>query len=342
MNDDKNGTLQQDPAFEKDVKKKKCNANFKRILVTCFYVAVVVFVIFYFKDIEWSLILSVDVAWGYMFFSFIVRMAGLLILPIAWKILLSNFGNKLSNKKLYSIYAQSWIGRYIPGKVAWLGGKIYFAVQEGIGKGVAVISSFLDSILQVLASMLVAAIFFFTVKQVPALDSNLITITYIATVALIICLLPPVFNLIVGLAHRVIKRRPMESTFRMGGMPILKSTGAVALGKVLSGMAVSIIAIAVYPQITLADFFYVIAVNCSATAIGMVAIFAPAGLGVKESLQIVMLGVVFPREIVLVIVTLASLQSILGDLIFYFIARVVLGFKQKPANAEINASNAER
>ena len=70
----------------------------KEYLSLAFYVAVVVFVIFYFKDIEWSLILSVDVAWGYMFFSFIVRMAGLLILPIAWKILLSNFGNKLSNK----------------------------------------------------------------------------------------------------------------------------------------------------------------------------------------------------------------------------------------------------
>ena len=49
----------------------------------------------------------------------------------------------------------------------------------------------------------------------------------------------------------------------------------------------------------------------------------------KESLQVVLLGAVFPREVVLVVVTLASLQSILGDLVFYAVARLTLGFGKK-------------
>lgn len=49
----------------------------------------------------------------------------------------------------------------------------------------------------------------------------------------------------------------------------------------------------------------------------MVALFAPAGLGIKESLQIVMLSAVLNKEMAVVIVTMASIQSIIGDLVFF-------------------------
>ncbi len=42
----------------------------------------------------------------------------------------------------------------------------------------------------------------------------------------------------------------------------------------------------------------------------------------------------FPREVVLVVVTLASLQSILGDLVFYAAARLTLGFGKKKKQEE--------
>ena len=308
--------------------KKKRIAVLKKALTFCFYVLVVVFVFLYFKDIEWDVLLKVEFNWGMQLGSFLLRMAGLVILPPAWGVLLKSFGDRLSSKKLYSIYAQSWIGRYIPGKVAWLGGKIYFAVEEGVDKGTAIISSFLDSMLQVIASLLVAAIFFIIVGPLPNMDGNHVLLTYGITVALLICLIPAVFNRVVGLVHRVLKKKSIPTKYHMGGKDIVKSTAIVTVGKVLSGVAVSLLAVAVYPQLTFSEFIFVIAVNSSATAIGMVALFAPAGLGVKEGLQMVMLSAVLPREMVLVVITMASLQSIVVDVVFYLAARSVLGFKK--------------
>ena len=149
------------------------------------------------------------------------------------------------------------------------------------------------------------------------------------TAALLLCLVPRVFNFIVNLVHKALKRTAIDEKYRMTGGPIWASTAVVVGAKILSGMAVAIIALSVFGKVSLADFLYVVAANCAATAIGMAALFAPAGLGVKESLQVVLLGAVFPREVVLVVVTLASLQSILGDLVFYAVARLTLGFGKK-------------
>ncbi len=314
--------------------KAKTKQICKKAFVWAFYLLVLVFIVLYFRDIDWSAIKNVEIAWGFMALSFAVRMAGLLLQPLAWNLQLRPYGNSLPAKKLYSIYAQSWIGRYIPGKVAWVGGKIYFATQEGVDKNVAVITSFLDSMLQVIGSLLVAAVFFLVIQRAPGVDDSLIYLTYALTAALLLCLVPRVFNFLVNLVHKVLKRTAIGEKYRMTGGAIWGSTAVVVGAKILSGMAVAIIALSAFGKVSLADFFYVVAANCAATAIGMAALFAPAGLGVKESLQVVLLGAVFPREVVLVVVTLASLQSILGDLVFYAAARLTLGFGKKKKQEE--------
>lgn len=314
--------------------KAKTKQICKKAFVWAFYLLVLVFIVLYFRDIDWGAIKNVEIAWGFMAVSFAVRMAGLLLQPLAWNLQLKPYGSALPAKKLYSIYAQSWIGRYIPGKVAWVGGKIYFAAQEGVDKNVAVITSFLDSMLQVIGSLLVAAVFFLVIQRAPGVDDSLIYLTYALTAALLLCLVPRVFNFLVNLVHKVLRRTAIDEKYRMAGGPIWLSTAVVVGAKILSGMAVAIIALSVFGKVSFADFLYVVAANCAATAIGMAALFAPAGLGVKESLQVVLLGAVFPREVVLVVVTLASLQSILGDLVFYAAARLTLGFGKKKKQEE--------
>ena len=198
-------------------------------------------------------------------------------------------------------------------------GKIYFAAQEGVDKNVAVITSFLDSMLQVIGSLLVAAVFFLIVQRAPGVDDSLIYLTYALTAALLLCLVPRVFNFLVNLVHKVLKRTAIGEKYRMTGGAIWGSTAVVVGAKILSGMAVAIIALSAFGKVSLADFFYVVAANCAATAIGMAALFAPAGLGVKESLQVVLLGAVFPREVQL------SHRDILGGLMGLGLDREKLG-----------------
>ena len=305
------------PNSDKKKKLRKC-------LTILFYVLMVIFIVLYLKGIDFKIIAQAKIVWPIVILSFTVRMCGLLISPFSWDRLLKAYhSNALDIKKVYRVYAESWMGRYIPGKVAWVGGKILFATQEGVKTDVAVITSFLDSILQIFSSMLVAAIFFLFSNNVILIDNSIIFMIYIATAAMLICLIPMIFNRIVSLTYRFIKKQSFPKGYAIHGKSLMLSTGIVCVAKCFSSCAVAILACAVLGGIEAGVFFYVMAVNLVSTAIGMAAFFAPAGLGVKESMQIILLSNLLGKEATVIIVTLASLQSIVGDITMFLATRLL-------------------
>lgn len=60
-----------------------------------------------------------------------------------------------------------------------------------------------------------------------------------------------------------------------------------------------------------------------AGAIGMLAIAVPSGLGVRDGIQLILLGVIMPPEIALAITVAARLWSLLIDVLFFVIAAVL-------------------
>ncbi len=309
--------------MEKDKKKL-----LKKILVYLFYMAIVVFIVRYIAGLDFSVLKQVKTNGWLLLLSTVIRTCSLLMLPLSWKALLDNFtGERLRADSLYKIYAKSWLGRYIPGKVAWVGGKIYLAAQEGIDTGVAVITSFLDSVLQVFSCMLVGTVFFlFT--DTTKVSARTVYALYALTAAVIFCLLPPVFNRLVGIAYRIIKHKSLEERYYMNGRALGKGIGIVTLSKLVSGIGTSVMILALYPALSFGQFVFSIGVFSVSTAIGMAALFAPAGMGVKESIQLLLLGIVAPREICALVVALVSIQSVVIDLAFYVISKLLFRFEK--------------
>lgn len=293
-----------------------------RYLIVLFYILIIIFIINYIRKIDFSIVINTDLNWKIIFCSFIVRMTGLIISPLSWEILLKAYhGKALDKKKIYPIYAESWMGRYIPGKIAWVGGKILFATQEGVKLDTAIITSFLDSILQVFSSMLVATIMFLFSWQIIDLNQQYIHMLYLCTAIMIFCLFPSIFNKIICVVYKIIKHKTYLPKYWMDGKTIILSTLLIAVAKFFSSAAVAILSMSVFNSVSIYNLLYVMSVNLVATAIGMVALFAPAGLGIKESIQIVLLSNIFSKEAALIIVTLASIQSIAGDLLFFILTR---------------------
>lgn len=310
-------------------------AMLKKALVGAFYAAVVIFIVRYFLSLDFSIIKEIKVNWLFVLLATMVRTCSLLVLPLSWQTLLNHFmDRKLTRDKLYMIYAKSWLGRYIPGKVAWIGGKIYFAAQEKIDTNVAVITSFLDSVLQVFSCMLVGVVFFiFT--DTTQVSPDTVRMLYLMTVVMIIVLIPPVFNRIVSIGYKVLKRKELGKEYWMDTKTLTKGTSLVVLSKLVSGIGTSCIIWALYPELTFSQFVFSIGVFSVSTAIGMAALFAPAGLGVKESMQLLLLSIIVPKEIGAITVTLVSIQSVVIDISFYLIAKAILkfdGITKKPNN----------
>ena len=301
--------------------------NWKQILIYAFYAAVVIFIVKYISKLDFGALKSVEANGWLLLLSTCIRTCSLLLLPLSWKALLDNFtGKKLEADKLYKIYAKSWLGRYIPGKVAWVGGKIYLAAQEGIDTSVAVITSFLDSVLQIFSCMLVGTVFFLFTDTAKVSDRTVYAL-YGLTAVMIFCLIPPVFNRLVGLAYRILKRKKMDSEYFMSGKPLACSIGIVTVSKLISGIGTSCIVYALFPELTFGGFVFSIGVFSVSTAIGMAALFAPAGIGVKESIQLLLLGLVAPKEICVLTVAIISIQSVVIDLAFYFLSKLIFRFE---------------
>lgn len=298
----------------------------KKAVVYAFYAAIVLFIVKYISDLDFSVMKHVKANGWTLLLSTGIRTCSLLMLPLSWRALLDNFtGKKLETEKLYRIYAKSWLGRYIPGKVAWVGGKIYLAAQEGIDTNVAVITSFLDSVLQIFSCMLVGTVFFlFT--DTTSVSANTVYALYGLTAVMILCLLPPVFNRLVGTVYRLMKHKKMGAEYHMNGRALTKGISIVTLSKVVSGIGTSCMVLALYPELTPGEFIFSIGVFSVSTAIGMAALFAPAGMGVKESIQLLLLGIVAPKEVCALTVALISIQSVIIDLAFYFISKVIFRF----------------
>jgi hypothetical protein len=70
-----------------------------------------------------------------------------------------------------------------------------------------------------------------------------------------------------------------------------------------------------------------------AGAVGILSIFAPSGLGVRESVQLLLLPLVMPAEVGLVVTIAARLWSIAVDVAFYAITRVGTGAVPTPESA---------
>lgn len=300
----------------------------KKAFLIVFYSLLALFIVFYFKDIDFSLIKDIDIKWGWMLISFVVRMAGLIVLPLSWKIQLDSCcENSLPMGKLYNIFARSWLGRYIPGKVAWIGGKIFFAKQENIDTTSAVVTTFLDGVLQVFCTMLVAVVGFISVGGATGISDGAIFAMYAVTIAIAVVLIPKIFNKLIRIAYKIIKKEYPSERLYIGGGTMIKSISIVTIGKILSGIAGALLICSIYDGITAAKFWYIVAATSMSVAIGMVALFAPAGMGVKEGLQLVLMASIMPKEIALIGVTLNSIHSVVSDILFCFMPRGLMPVK---------------
>lgn len=96
----------------------------------------------------------------------------------------------------------------------------------------------------------------------------------------------------------------------------------------LSGTAYYFITLGVYPSLKLTDAAFVIGAASMASAISMLAVFAPGGLGVREGVQALLLALVMPAPIALVVVVVTRVWSLAVDGLFLLCAAAPTWFRR--------------
>lgn len=293
----------------------------RALLAGAFYLLVFGFLGYFLRDVDWSGLSSLDPSYPFLVLALPVSLLVRFLQPLAWAALIRDYGEEPPPyPALTLVYAKSWLGRYIPGKVAWIGSKVLFGSRHGVKKGVLAVTSVLEAGIH-LATGLGGALFLLAVTGETAQIGQSVRISAAVAFAFVaVALAPGNFNAVVARMHILVKGRELRSELRLSNRAFRRVLGYYLGIHALGAVAVYLVLKAAYPALLLAQLPYVAAASLLAGSIGSLVLIAPSGLGVREGLLIALLAPVMPTEIAVVSVVFLRLWSVTMDLSYYGLA----------------------
>jgi glycosyltransferase 2 family protein len=263
----------------------------------------------------WLLVASTLLAISYRYWGVLV-----------WRVILSELGatSLPSFRVLSSVYAKAWMGRYIPGKVTWIAGKVYLASGFGISKSRLAVASILEGGVQITAVLAISMILL-------GLDPRLDVIPRLAKIVMVVTALfclgllyPAIFNRLAHAGYLIIKKRAPGPELRINGRAVTKSLLLYSAGALISGTSFYVLASAVDPAITSEMALYLVGAYSMSGAIGMATPLLPSGVGVRDGVLLVLLTIAMPAEIAVALTVLSRLWSAIVDILYFAFATAVV------------------
>ena len=291
-----------------------------------FYALLVLFLVLYLRSIDWAKLHGIHLSWWYVIVASLIALVSRYWQIFIWFVLLRSLGAvRLTHhaRQLVYVYAKSWLGRYIPGTAPWILGKIYFASRHGIPREKLGVSSLLEGALQVVVMLVLSFAMLLFDSRFSVINQQTRLFMAVATIGCLIALIPPVFNWLISFAYRLIRKKPLAREHLATNGTILKGAGLYVIGALLNGISFFFIARSLYPSLAYHDLLYVISASNLAGALGMLAIFAPSGIGVREGVQLVLLTAVMPKELSLIVVVVSRVWSVIIDFAFFGLSWII-------------------
>jgi uncharacterized membrane protein YbhN (UPF0104 family) len=288
-----------------------------------FGLLVVIFIGVYLFRIDWSALQDVQLNWLPFTVATVIALVYRYWGALIWLFLLERLGARAVRGNLIElcqIYAKAWLGRYLLGAGTWILGKIYFASRFGIGKGKLAVSGILEGVLQLLATLIVGL---GLLAIDPRLDTVGLAYRMLSLVALAVCciaLVPQVFRAGIRLLYFLLRRKGVAVEDLPDGRAIVFGGLLYIAGTLITGVSYFFIAQAVYAPLQWSDMLYVVGASSIASAVSLLAVFAPGGIGVREGVQVVFFTALMPIDVAVVVSVLMRLWSLLVDLLFYVVA----------------------
>ena len=285
----------------------------KKVIKRILQVLLIV-IIFYFLGknlyVNWNKIAEYDWSMNYYFLtsSFLLLIAGSILMGIGWNLILRALGARLSYKRALKIFFITDLAKYVPGKVWTLVGKVYLCAKEGIPVAKTSASVVILPLIQVVSGMLIflASLPFWT--KTSDFMNNLYFLFPLIPIGLIL-LHPAIMIRPLNFVLTKLKQKPVELNIRYRDilLILLLWCGFWAL-----------VGVTYYFLVVSVSFFPVswlpVAIGIFAIA-GVSQFLTPSGIGVLEGVLTVLLGLYLPVHIAILIALLARVWKTMGELV---------------------------
>jgi uncharacterized membrane protein YbhN (UPF0104 family) len=258
--------------------------------------------------------------WTTVALAFFVSAVFLALTFIAWRIILQDVGARISWGGATVVYGVGQLGKYVPGGVWNIVAGAELGTSHRVPRRATVVSLAVASVLTLVTGFAVGTLSFLFA---PRLAGDWWWVALVLS-PIVVCLFPPVMNRLIALGMRMLRREALPSSMSYRGLG--GATGVTLAAWVASGVQLWLIAVGM--GMTPSPTSLIVCVGASALgwAVGYVAVFAPAGVGVREVVVLVALGGMLPEGSVLTAVVLSRVLMIVADLVFagvgFTVARV--------------------
>ena len=255
----------------------------------------------------------------------------------AWYLITVKVGIAISLQETFESWFFSQLGKYLPGKVWLLLGRFHFYHSKGRSKKAISIALYLETITMILAAGLIflAALLFFE-GIVPFPSGKPLGWLIALFLAAFVLLHPRVLLKILNWALLLFKREPVFLSISYS--EILWVLFVSLLSWAVGGIGFYLFVRSVSPVPSLSILFLTGALAFSNT-LGLIALFAPSGLGVREGALVYLLSLTMPAPVAVVISILTRLWTTLIEIgligIVYLIVKTRKRLEGKAQDVQI-------
>lgn len=289
-----------------------------KALKITFGVLVVVFLAWYFWK-NWDefseKIMNVNI--GIFIVSMLFYFVYKITLASLWHYITKINGCSIKYEKAVTSYLYSILGKYIPGKVFMLAARLTYYKEEDAPLSKVTVCFFIENVCTLLgaAMLFIVSLFFFPNE----LLENYKWLTLLLIVAFFVCIHPKIINFVLQLIGKIFKKN-LEIPMKYSQM--LKVVLLFIGNWLIVGFGFFILTKSIYPAVEWSQLLYCAGIWGVSAIMGILAIFAPSGLGVREGIIVAGLMLIMPQSDAMVISVVSRLWQTIPELLLVVMAFV--------------------
>lgn len=287
-----------------------------KALKIIFGVLVVVFLAWYFWK-NWDefseKIINVNI--GIFVLSMLFYFAYKITLASLWHYITKINNCSIKYEKAVTSYLYSILGKYIPGKVFMLAARLTYYKEEDAPLSKVTVCFFIENVCTLLgaAMLFIVSLFFFPNE----LLENYKWLTLLLIAAFFVCIHPKIINFVLRLIGKIFKKN-LEIPMKYSQM--LKVVLLFIGNWLIVGFGFFILTKSIYPAAEWSQMLYCAGIWGVSAIMGILAIFAPSGLGVREGIIVAGLMLIMPQSDAMVISVVSRLWQTIPELLLVALA----------------------
>lgn len=215
--------------------------------------------------------------------------------------------------RVFRSFLLTWPARYVPGTLPYHAGRVMAAEASGSTRAVVVAAIAYEAILQVGAAALLGVLGIVIAVGVEESASSVYFIALAPLITLPVLLQPTVLLPTANFFLRLAKRQVLRPANVLTAGQTARTLLGYASAYVLNGVAFYLILAAMAE--TNPNLVLTVGAYSLAGAAGVLVLFVPSGMGVREAVIVAIMSTAMPAESVLLAAGLTRALSVIGDLV---------------------------